>query len=393
MSTLLSVVGGVVGAFALLETVRYKRHLLNLKKIPNRIHVNGSRGKSSVTRLIGAALRGDERKVVVKTTGTTPRFIYPDGKEVPIFRPGKANIVEQLKVIAEAARVGADTLVIECMAITPEYIKTLEERIVKSTVGVITNVREDHLDVMGPTVYDVAVNLSLSMPKNGVVFTAEKKWFWVLEREAKRRGSEIYLVDGAEVSDEEMAPFPYIEHKDNVALALAVAKHFGVPRKVALERMYRVNPDPGVLREIVLSRDGKIIYLFNALAANDPDSAQLIWDMARRMRQADKTVVLLVLRRDRPQRTEVFTKIMGTRVIADHYVIAGTPTDYVAKHLRALGVPPDKISALEQPKPEEVAEEIFRVAGKRTLLVAMGNIVGLGGNTINALRNWEANKE
>ena len=35
----------------------YWRHQRNVKAIPIRIHVNGTRGKSSVTRLIAAGLR------------------------------------------------------------------------------------------------------------------------------------------------------------------------------------------------------------------------------------------------------------------------------------------------------------------------------------------------
>ncbi|MEO9595730.1 MAG: poly-gamma-glutamate synthase PgsB, partial [Rhodopirellula bahusiensis] len=43
-----------VCAAAMVEAYWYRRQLL---KIPFRIHVNGTRGKSSVTRLIAAGLR------------------------------------------------------------------------------------------------------------------------------------------------------------------------------------------------------------------------------------------------------------------------------------------------------------------------------------------------
>ena len=44
-------------------------------KIPIRIHVNGTRGKSSVTRLIAAGLRAGGKRTFAKTTGTAPRVI------------------------------------------------------------------------------------------------------------------------------------------------------------------------------------------------------------------------------------------------------------------------------------------------------------------------------
>ena len=60
------VTGLLVGAGALERVV----HRRNLAKIPLRIHVNGTRGKSSVTRLIAAALRAHGTVTCAKTTGT-----------------------------------------------------------------------------------------------------------------------------------------------------------------------------------------------------------------------------------------------------------------------------------------------------------------------------------
>ena len=61
-------------------------HEKRLKRIPIRIHVNGTRGKSTVTRLIAASLRRVGIRTLAKTTGTIPRLILPDGKEETILR-------------------------------------------------------------------------------------------------------------------------------------------------------------------------------------------------------------------------------------------------------------------------------------------------------------------
>jgi len=50
-------------------------HYKRVKRIPIRIHVNGTRGKSITTRLIAAGLREAGFKVLAKTTGILPRLI------------------------------------------------------------------------------------------------------------------------------------------------------------------------------------------------------------------------------------------------------------------------------------------------------------------------------
>ena len=59
----------------------YRSHQFHLNQIALRIHVNGTRGKSSVTRLISAGLRSNGRRVFAKTTGTKARMIYVDGRD------------------------------------------------------------------------------------------------------------------------------------------------------------------------------------------------------------------------------------------------------------------------------------------------------------------------
>lgn len=375
------VVSCTIVLFVVLEFIRYKRHRTFLKKIPHRIHINGSRGKSSTTRLIGAVLRETGKTTITKTTGTAPRFILPDGKEIPIFRPGKPNIIEQLKVIRKAQALGAEILVTECMAITPEYIDILENKLIRSTLGVMTNVREDHLDVMGPTIYDAAVNMAKSFPTKGIAFTGEDKWYEVLREEAEKKGTQVTYIPEDEVTDTEMEGFSYLEHKSNVALALAVGRHFGVPRETAFSAMYRTLPDPGVLRETIISLQEGSLFFFNALAANDPDSSLFIWNMVCRRRKGH-TVILMILRADRQQRTEGFAFALGKTLVADTYIIAGSPVSYVVNKMQKNGVPASSIIGLENPQASEVIAALMQVTKKDMLVTAMGNIIGLGDKVV-----------
>src|SRR5207249_1144505 len=82
-------------------------------------------------------------------------------------------VIEQARVVRAAAGLGAEALVIECMALQP-YLQALSEsRLIRATHAVITNARADHLEVMGPTEDDVAWALAATVPPYGRVFSAE----------------------------------------------------------------------------------------------------------------------------------------------------------------------------------------------------------------------------
>src|SRR6266568_5314244 len=125
------------------------RHRRHLRAVPVRVHVAGTRGKSTTTRLIAAGLRAGGRKVLAKTTGSEPRLILPDGSETTWARRGPAAVREQTRLFAKASRLGVDTVVAECMAIRPEFIWASEEHLVQATTAVITNVRPDHFEDIG----------------------------------------------------------------------------------------------------------------------------------------------------------------------------------------------------------------------------------------------------
>ena len=110
--TTLSVLVIIFIIFGLFENYFHQKALSN---IPVRIHVNGTRGKSSVTRLIASGLRGGNLKTIAKTTGTTPRIINEYGKDVAIHRLRSASIGEQIKLMRYFSTKKPDVLVIECI--------------------------------------------------------------------------------------------------------------------------------------------------------------------------------------------------------------------------------------------------------------------------------------
>ena len=264
-------------------------------KLTHIVHVNGTRGKSTVSRLIEAGLRAGGMKVFCKTTGTDPMTIDVSGHEELIRRRGRANIKEQVAILERAAAQGAQVLVVECMAVQPELQHAAQHQILKAYIGVITNVRRDHTDVMGETLPQICDALSNTIPKQGVLFTAEVSQFARLLDKAASLGSEAIQVrpDGTE---------PEFDFPENIALALAVCQHLGIDRETALQGMMHYQRDPYALS---LHRLGKALFI-NGLSINDVQSTCLVWERLREQLQLqDRELILLVNNRaDRGSRTE-----------------------------------------------------------------------------------------
>ncbi len=372
-------IGALLAVIIVLGLWEFRDHQRTIRMIPNRIHVNGTRGKSSVTRLITGGLQAGGMKTFGKTTGTKPCCIHPDGKEVPIFRAGKASIIEQLRIARRAVSHGAEALVVECMAVIPSNQVMTEKQMIHSTIGVITNARADHLDEMGPTVRDVAQALSGTIPYNGVLFTCEEQYLNVFQETAKLRKTEVVVASGSEVPDSAMNGFTYLEHKDNVALALAVCKHLGVSAAEALEGMKHVPPDPGVLRIFQIHYYEKEIKFVNAFAANDPDSYIVIWDVIKPFRAAgDKILVIVNCRKDRIQRTEALAELIASEISADHFLLVGEYTNALENKAVALGLSPSRISDVSHLNPEDIFQHVAGMTEHSSLVVGIGNIVGFG---------------
>ncbi|MCF8256895.1 MAG: poly-gamma-glutamate synthase PgsB [Flavobacteriales bacterium] len=373
--TIITLITIVLVLYLLLE---YLRHQKALATIPHRIHVNGTRGKSSVTRLIGAGLRAGGIPSITKVTGTYPRMILPDGSEVSIHRKEKANILEQLNIVKYCSTHKAEVLIIECMALQPEYQRITEKQMIKATMGVITNIRMDHLDVMGPTLDDVAVAICNTIPKNTKLFTAEDRYTNYIKGVASKNNCTVNVSRPAQVSDHDMEGFSYLEHKENVALALNVCAEFGVSKDRALSEMHVCLPDEGVLRKFSVEQDGKRIHFFNALAANDPESSLIIWNSVIDKCGPDEfKIAVLNNRKDRQDRAVRLVE-MVSKLEFDLLVLIGEAVEMVESMCRSISIPKDKLLSIGLKPTDEQFRMLMNASAKSTTIVAFGNM-GAGG--------------
>jgi len=380
----ISVAATVFGLF------EYSRHQKRIYSIPIRIHINGTRGKSSVTRLIGAGLRAGGVSAITKVTGTFPRLILEDGTETYIHRKSDPNILEQLSIVKYAAKRKVQALVMECMALQPQFQSITENQMIHANIGVMTNVRLDHVDVMGRTLPEIAQTLGRTIPKNEHFFSSESVIPQTLKNIADKRNTASYFIDADSVSPKEMKGFTYIEHRDNVALALSVCQHLNIDRETALKGMYLAIPDEGALKCHRVDSFKKQLHFYNAFAANDPDSTFMIWlKIKYEIGFAGAKIVLLNTRQDRLDRAKQLAEMLSKKLAneIDHLILIGQSTEVVENLTVGYGFAKNKITNLSLTTPQKVFEKVLSITDKMSTIVAIGNMGGMGAETAEYFEN------
>lgn len=307
------------------------------KRIKTVIHVNGTRGKSTIVRLIDAGLRPNTKeRIYSKITGTKPAVIDTCGQIVPIKRWGKANISEQARQLIKAAFQGAEILVIECMAIQPELQNVCEDRILHADILVLSNVRNDHIPEMGNSLQEVASAFSSAFPTNGKVIAGEKQYEELFSKSAAAKNSRLVQINAGQYLDN----LPGLEEwpvflRENVALALAVCEECGVTKQAAWNGMRDYLPDPYAYKEYTLPK-GTIFA--NALTANDPESTGKIlqWLRSKEDVRERKMIILLNCRKDRPARTMEMLSWIAQQETEEIWILGMFPSQYSVKNKKVV---------------------------------------------------------
>lgn len=380
-----------IGLF-LIGKKEYEKHQANIDSIPFRINVNGIRGKSTVTRLITAILKEAGYDVIGKTTGTSARMIYWDTEEeTPIKRRREGpNIGEQKLVVKEARERGAEALVCECMAVTPDYQITFQEQLLQANIGVIVNVLEDHMDVMGPTLDEVADAFLTTIPYDGYLVTIESDYLALFKEVAAKRNTEVIIAPMERVEENYLRRFDYMIFPDNVALALGVAQIFNIPREIALRGMLKAQADPGAMRiHTYTAPTGSQAYFVNGFAANEPTSTLKIWERLVQLGYpASNPIIIMNCRADRVDRTEQFAKDFLPYLSIGTLVVVGEITSPVVDEVKAGNIQVNKMIDLENEDISKVIEVIDQqIHGQ--VIYGVGNIHGVGEALIGHLTGEE----
>ncbi|GGC56269.1 poly-gamma-glutamate synthase PgsB [Hoyosella rhizosphaerae] len=377
---LLTVMATLLLGYWHFTVTRHGKRLENLNLI---VHVNGIRGKSSVTRLVAGVLRESGITTVAKTTGSAAKTIFRDGSEAPIHRYGAATINEQIEFVSQVVTPDIDAMVIECMAVRPLYQKYSQDMIVKSNISIITNVREDHQEEMGETLEEIADSLANTVPLNGYLITAEDRPHLRnrLAAAAKRRNTELIYADSSQVDDRDMEGFDYIQHRENVAIGLEIAKLAGIPRHVAIRGMWNSAPDIGVIRLREYEIRDKTVLWVPMFAANDRESVIANMKLLKgRIPAKASTIALLNNRNDRGRRAELFAHMVPNDLsdYLDTVITLGAYEKSVTATMVREGFSADRIRNLGESSNATIENLLDTVAqsidGDFGVLVGMVNI-------------------
>jgi poly-gamma-glutamate synthase PgsB/CapB len=357
----------------------YERVVLNKlrRSIPMVIAVTGTRGKSSVVRMLASVLRESGRRVLAKTTGSQAQLVLPDGTIQDIPRRGIVSILEQKKVLHAAAEFHVDCIVVEIMSIRAENHLVESQQILKPDIVVVTNVRRDHVEAMGETEQEIATVLRNDFTPGCTVYVPEEYAPLLVSSQPRNETIKMRLVRNENTQERAT------EFAENLNLVAAVSKDLGVADDVVDRGIQHARHDIGRLRIWKHTIRGKSVYLVNAFAANDPDSTMIIYHkVAHALSAAPSSFTgLLNLRQDRPDRTLQWIEALKRNsaiLFKDIYAIDG--------HSQVVRRRVKTVSLLPRMDADELTGNLIDNMREGDVLFGFGNIGGMGQSLV---EHWQ----
>lgn len=344
-------------------------HNRRFKSIPLRISVTGTRGKTSVVRLVASIMRESGFKVLAKTTGTEAKYILPDGSEENVKRRGLTNILEQKSLIKKAIHNKADCLVTEIMSIHPENHWVETQKLIKPHYTILTNVWPDHLDVVGKGEMS-QLYLNDIHPDSTLIIHPED-FSNDLEKETHEAGVNVVLTNSNH------------EQEQNRVLAATLARELNIAPDQIIKGLNKCEMDRGKVVGYDFITDNKRIIFINSFAANDPVSSSIIIDqvIAELNIRDPKIAGLLSFRIDRGERSQQwldFLKADGKNTF-DRLFFLGT---HGLSLKRKLGYG----EKLRMEKPKEISDYIISTCTRDTIIFGLVNINNIG---LELTKYWE----
>ena len=256
-----------------------------------KVLVTGSRGKSSIVRLLQTAFSHAGFESHARITGVVPRHISAAGSRV-ITRSSGAHI-EEIRWWLKQLPLSAQAVVLENSAITPEF-QQLAGHWLKPDITVLSNTVPDHQESWGPGPHRAAEVLVAGVPQGGrLVIPATCRTDLHLMQLIVQRNCEVVFAEPAGDNGQEF-------HAVNIGLAMETIRQLGLPTADALKAMSEMPGDRYDFNVIKLGG----AQLAMAFSANDVQSTRSLFKSLQ-WSESD-TRLIYNHRRDRPERLKSF---------------------------------------------------------------------------------------
>jgi len=356
----------------LVENIVYSRRL---KHIPVRITISGTRGKTTIVRLLASVLREQGRCVLAKTTGSDARYINPDGSEEAIPRRGLVSIIEQKKLIRRAHRQRVECLITEIMSISSEnhFIET--HKLIKPHITVLSNFRNDHLGSSRESLRTVTGQFLNDIYPGSRVFIHANEINSYIKEEADNQRATLSTVEnnapGGSAGSEKIKDLHFTE---NIDLVFSVSEFLGIEAKIIQKGIEKAEMDTGRLEVYRLRHKTRDVYFVNSFAANDPHSSSLVMEKILGLMNIVEPVIygLLSLRSDRGERSRQWLDFVSADGNAfKNIFITGMHANVFIREL-------EKSEKIKVDKPGEITDHILSRVENRALIFGLANIKGTG---------------
>ncbi|MEN8192110.1 MAG: Mur ligase family protein [Bacteroidota bacterium] len=341
-----------------------------LNRIPLRILVNGTRGKSTTVKIIYEILKENGQKVFAKTTGEMPIIIDHEGNDTKINRYAPASIIENLKLLRNISRKNPDAVILECMALQSETQHLLAKSIFKPHHTIITNIQPDHEEVMGKNIKDNYLTISQCISDDSIVYLTA-------ETNQKMMAFGISINNTNVVSkyscNFNLSNIPIDIVHDNWSLIKTLSTDLNIDDNITLEKFKTkwISIDHKIKSDI----PDKNFIVWNLFSVNDIMTLQNIVSFnVDELAKAHDKIFFFNCRMDRPLRTIHFTEYIISNFPEAEIWLTGDGKRMARHSLVRNNI---KTQNIEYVSADDVLNKIQSGKIKETHLFCIGNYKGM----------------
>ena len=286
--------------------VEYIWLVKSLQKIPTRILVNGTRGKSTIVKVIREILQQSGQKVFAKTSGNQPLEYLPDGQTKIILRHAPASIIENISILRRWVKESPEVVVMECMALQSETQHHLSSHIFKPNYILISNIHLDHAEAMGNKFEEMVSTILECVNNNANILTTNQ-----VAEKLKQFGKSLENIHiaKAEGFPEKFDSIPSQIVDQNWSLIKTLTDQLNIDQSIAYRSFFEIHRS---IDSTVYTKILNLNYSFwNLFSINDQEStAMFIRHSQNNNCPETQKIILFNARSDRPLRTKQFVELV-----------------------------------------------------------------------------------